>query len=156
MSVVVLDLFSHCKLLYMYIIMHNLCYMDKVWVKLYQFQNSDLFFTSCIPMTIPGGILSVVQLYQACYQTPLEKCIVQLPACMYQMYICNPPFWNSCVQACSRTSILYKTLILTAQQFARSPLVSPCLLTHDQASPKIICPRMPCISLVLYNGKLLL
>ena len=43
-------------------------------------------------MMIPGGILRVAQLYQAYYQTRLAKFIVQMPACVYQMYICNPPF----------------------------------------------------------------
>ena len=45
--------------------------MYKVCVKLYQ--NSNLFSTSCIPMMIPGGILRVAQLYQACYQTLLAN-----------------------------------------------------------------------------------
>ena len=34
----------------------------------------------------------LAQIYQICYQTPLTKCIIQMPACVYQMYICNPPF----------------------------------------------------------------
>ena len=64
-------------------------------------------------MTIPGGILRVSkgQLYQACYQTPLAKCIVQMPACVYQM-LCNPPFEIPAYGPVYVTLWLYKFITL--------------------------------------------
>ena len=65
--------------------LRSLCQLVYISLK-----NNGLFLHRVYPWRSQVVLLRVAQF--TIYQTPLAKYIVQMPACAYQIYICNPPF----------------------------------------------------------------
>ena len=68
----------------------------EICVKLYQLKKIMIYFY--IVYTLGGyspirrSQVVLLRVAQFATRHPLAKYIVQMPACVYQIYICNPPF----------------------------------------------------------------